>query len=174
MRCCSPLVSTRCEPERRVSLHPSRFSAANTRAALAMSGIVEHCHDEITGIKWLNAVSGYLGLAGRPCRLAERGAGPRAQDKTSVTLVVAVLVDSVTIKSAGFISPKMIGSKNALNFSYALYLRLRADQGMSEGERKRIVRRWFVLTLLTGRSIGSFETVWELDIRRIAQQGASS
>jgi hypothetical protein len=31
---------------------------------LAMSGIVEHCHDEITGIKWLNAVSGYLGLAG--------------------------------------------------------------------------------------------------------------
>ena len=68
----------------------------------------------------------------------------------------------------------MIGSKNALNFSYALYLRLRADQGMSEGERKRIVRRWFVLTLLTGRSIGSLETVWELDIRRIAQQGASS
>jgi hypothetical protein len=36
------------------------------------------------------------------------------------------------------------------------------------------VRRWFVLTLLTGRSIGSFETVWELDIRRIAQQGAAS
>jgi hypothetical protein len=41
---------------------------------------------------------------------------------------------------------------------------------MPEGERKRIVRRWSVLTLLTGRSTGSFETVWELDIRRIAQQ----
>ena len=44
------------------------------------------------------------------------------------------------IKSAGFISPGMIGSKNALNFAYALYLRLRADKAMSEGERKRIVR----------------------------------
>jgi hypothetical protein len=68
----------------------------------------------------------------------------------------------------------MIGSRNALNFAYALYLRLRADQSIPEGERKRIVRRWFVLTLLTGRSTGSFETVWDLDIRRIAQQGAAS
>ena len=33
----------------------------------------------------------------------------------------------MTIRSAGFISPKMIGSKNTLNFAYALYLRLRAD-----------------------------------------------
>jgi hypothetical protein len=41
-------------------------------------------------------------------------------------------------------------------------------------ERKRIVRRWFVLSLLTGRSTGSFETAWELDIRRIAQQGAAN
>ncbi len=80
----------------------------------------------------------------------------------------------MTIKSAGFISPKMIGSKNALNFAYALYLRLRADQSMPEGERKRIVRRWFVFSLLTRRSTGSFETAWELDIRRIAQQGAAS
>lgn len=78
----------------------------------------------------------------------------------------------MTIKSAGFIAPRMIGSKNALNFAYALYLRLRADGSVSEGERKHIVRRWFVLSLLTGRSTGSFETAWELDIRRIAQQGA--
>lgn len=78
----------------------------------------------------------------------------------------------MTIKSAGFIAPKMIGSKNALNFAYALYLRLRADGDLSEGERKHIVRRWFVLSLLTGRSTGSFEAIWELDIRRIAQQGA--
>lgn len=104
---------------------------------------------------------------------------PAAYDKLEAALMDIVRKFNfenflMTIKSAGFISPKMIGSKNALNFSYALYLRLRADQGMSEGERKRIVRRWFVLTLLTGRSIGSFETVWELDIRRIAQQGASS
>src|SRR5699024_2799803 len=47
----------------------------------------------------------------------------------------------MTIKSAGFISPKLINSKNALNFAYGLYLRLRADKDMPEGERKRITRR---------------------------------
>ena len=80
----------------------------------------------------------------------------------------------MTIKSAGFIRPDMIGSKNALNFAYALYLRLRADSSMTEGERKRIVRRWFVLSMLTGRHSGSFESTWEQDIRRIASLGAAA
>lgn len=78
------------------------------------------------------------------------------------------------IKSAGFIASGMIGSKNVLNFTYALYLRLREDDTMSEGERKRIVRRWFVLSMLTGRHSGSFESTWEQDIRRIGEQGAAN
>ncbi len=78
------------------------------------------------------------------------------------------------IKSGGFIAPGMIGSKNVLNFTYALYLRLREDASMSEGERKRIVRRWFVLSMLTGRHSGSFESTWEQDIRRIGAQGAAN
>lgn len=76
------------------------------------------------------------------------------------------------IKSAGFIAGDMIGSKNALNFAYALYLRLRADGDLSEGERQRIVRRWFVMSLLTGRNSGSLESTWEQDIRRIGALGA--
>lgn len=79
----------------------------------------------------------------------------------------------MTIRSAGFITPAMIGSKNVLNFAYALYLRLRNDPSMSEGERKRIVRRWFVMSMLTGRHSGSFETTWELDMRRIGERGAA-
>ena len=78
------------------------------------------------------------------------------------------------IKSAGFITPDMVGSKNALNFGYALYLRLRADGEMPEGERKRIVRRWFVMSMLTGRHSGSFESTWEQDMRRIATVGAGA
>ncbi|MGM0913857.1 MAG: GmrSD restriction endonuclease domain-containing protein [Pseudomonadota bacterium] len=77
------------------------------------------------------------------------------------------------IKSAGFIDASMIGSKNALNFAYALYLRLRADEQLTEGERARIVKRWFVMTLLTGRAVGSFESTWETDLRRISEQGAA-
>jgi hypothetical protein len=75
------------------------------------------------------------------------------------------------IKSAGFIDSSMIGSKNAFNFAYALYLRLRSNDQMSEGERSRLVKRWFVMTLLTGRAVGSFESTWETDLRRIEEQG---
>lgn len=76
------------------------------------------------------------------------------------------------IKSAGFIDSSMIGSKNALNFAYALYLRLRNSEQLTEGERTRIVKRWFVMTLLTSRAVGSFESTWETDLRRIEEQGA--
>lgn len=68
----------------------------------------------------------------------------------------------------------MVNSKNALNFAYALYLRLRADAGLTDGERKRIVKRWFVMSVLTGRHSGSFESTWEQDIRRIGEQGAAN
>ncbi|MCG3188459.1 MAG: hypothetical protein LKCHEGNO_00449 [Burkholderiaceae bacterium] len=78
------------------------------------------------------------------------------------------------VKAAGFITAGMVSSKNALNFAYALYLRLREDKAMSEGERKRIVKRWFVMSMLTGRHSGSFESTWEQDIRRIGEQGAAN
>lgn len=77
------------------------------------------------------------------------------------------------IKSAGYIDASMIGSKNALNFAYALYLRTRRDNSMTEGERSRLVKRWFVMSLLTGRAVGSFESIWETDLRRIEEHGAS-
>lgn len=75
------------------------------------------------------------------------------------------------IKSAGFIDSSMIGSKNALNFAYALYLRLRSNDQLSEGQRAQLVKRWFVMTLLTGRAVGSFESTWETDLRRIEERG---
>jgi hypothetical protein len=33
------------------------------------------------------------------------------------------------------------------------------------------VKRWFVMSMLTGRHSGSFESTWEQDIRRIGEQG---
>lgn len=77
------------------------------------------------------------------------------------------------LKSAGFIDASMIGSKNALNFAYAFYLRLRQNPDLTEGERSKIVKRWFVMSLLTGRAVGSFESTWETDLRRIKEQGAA-
>lgn len=101
---------------------------------------------------------------------------PLAYDKLEAALMEIVSKYQfenflMLIKSAGFITSGMINSKNALNFAYALYLRLREDKTLAEGERKRIVKRWFVMSMLTGRHSGSFESTWEQDIRRIGEVG---
>jgi hypothetical protein len=83
----------------------------------------------------------------------------------------------LTIKSAGFISPDLIGSKNALNFAYALHLHLRGERGekrLNDAQIKHAVRRWFVMSMLTGRYSGSFETAFEADIRRISELGITA
>jgi len=78
----------------------------------------------------------------------------------------------LTIKSAGFISPRLVSSKNALNFAYALFLKLRTEKRLNDAEIKYVVRRWFVMSVLTGRYTGSFETAFEADIRRVNEVGA--
>lgn len=74
------------------------------------------------------------------------------------------------ILSAGFVDSSMIGSRNALNFAYILYLTLRG-QDVPDAEIERHVRRWFVLSLLTGRYSGSPESSIDYDIRQIQSQG---
>lgn len=73
------------------------------------------------------------------------------------------------IKSAGFIQPWMIRSKNAINFAYLLYLTLK-DQKVNPVEIESMVKRWFVMTILTGRSVGSFESQFDFDIKQIAER----
>jgi hypothetical protein len=74
------------------------------------------------------------------------------------------------LKSAGFVDSSMIGSQNAVNFAYILYLTLR-KLGMPKGEIERWVRRWFAFSLLTGRFTGASETTIDYDIRQIDAQG---
>lgn len=70
------------------------------------------------------------------------------------------------IKSAGFISSKMIRSQNALNFAYVLYLTLK-DRNINSVLIETYVRRWFVYSMLTGRySTGSPESVFDYDIKQ--------
>lgn len=74
------------------------------------------------------------------------------------------------IRSAGFVHPSMIGSQNTLNFAYILYLTLR-NQGRPAGEIERYVRKWFVMSVLTGRYSGSPESAFDYDIRQVYLQG---
>ena len=77
------------------------------------------------------------------------------------------------IRSCGFITQNLIRSKNALNFAYILYLKLR-DQEMNDALIEKYVRRWFVMSQLTGRYSGSAETTFDEDIKNIARRGIES
>ncbi len=73
------------------------------------------------------------------------------------------------IKSAGFISPKLIRSQNAINFAYILYLKLK-ELGVNSVKIGSYVPRWFVFSVLTGRYSGSPESVFDFDIKQISQK----
>ena len=77
----------------------------------------------------------------------------------------------LAIKSAGFVSSKLVNSKMALDFAYALYLRLAKSKEVSVSEIKRIVQKWYVLAVLTGRYSSSPETAFYRDIRQINENG---
>ena len=76
------------------------------------------------------------------------------------------------LRSAGFVDPLMIRSQNTINFAYILYLRL-CELNEAPERIETLVRRWFVMSVLTGRYTGSPETAFGVDVRNISTQGAS-
>ena len=77
---------------------------------------------------------------------------------------------TMIIRSAGFVTSDLIGGQNALNFAYILYLRGRAEN-VSAADLERLVRRWYVMSILRGRYSGSPETAFDTDIRQIEARG---
>lgn len=73
------------------------------------------------------------------------------------------------IKSAGFISPKLIRSQNTLNFAYIVYLKLK-ELGYHSNQIEKYVRKWFVYSILTGRYSGSPESAFDYDIKQISSK----
>ncbi len=74
----------------------------------------------------------------------------------------------MVLHSVGFTSPSMVKAKNAVNFAYVLYLRLR-EENINEAEIKRLVGRWFVMSILTGRYSGEPQATFGKDIRGITE-----
>lgn len=77
----------------------------------------------------------------------------------------------LAIKAAGFISPKLLNSQMTLDFAYTLYLILKQSGEIPKVEIKRHIQKWFVLSTLTGRYIGSPESQMDRDLRAIAARG---
>jgi len=70
------------------------------------------------------------------------------------------------IKSAGFADKKLIRSQNTLNFAYILYLKLR-EQNYNPALIEAYVKKWFILSILTGRYSGSPESKFDFDIKKV-------
>ena len=77
----------------------------------------------------------------------------------------------IAIKSAGFISSRLVNSNMALDFAYTIYLLLKESNEVPVEDIKRYVQKWYVLSVLTGRYSSSPETAFARDIRRIRESG---
>lgn len=77
----------------------------------------------------------------------------------------------IAIKSAGFISPKMVNSNMALDFAYTIYLLLYESKEVCVSEIKRYVQKWYVLSVLTRRYSASPESAFARDIKQIGENG---
>jgi hypothetical protein len=80
---------------------------------------------------------------------------------------------TMILRSAGFVTSRLIGGRNAVNFAYILYLRGRTE-GMPAADLERLVRRWYAMSVLRGRYTGSPETAFDFDIRQVEARGLAS
>lgn len=69
------------------------------------------------------------------------------------------------VRSAGIVRKSLIRSQNVFNFGYALYLALK-ERKIDSNTIEQIVRRWLVLSILTGRYSASPESSFDYDIKR--------
>ena len=77
---------------------------------------------------------------------------------------------TMILRSAGLVINDLIGSQNAINFAYILYLKGRS-QNLPAPELESLVRRWYAMSVLRGRYAGSPESAFDQDIRLISAQG---
>lgn len=77
----------------------------------------------------------------------------------------------LAIKGAGYKSSKQLNSQMTLDFAYLLYLKLSKESTIPHDQVKHHVQKWFVLSTLTGRYVGSPESVMSRDIRLINEKG---
>ena len=74
------------------------------------------------------------------------------------------------LRGSGYDEPNMLIARNAVNYAYAMYLRL-LDIGENHADANSLVRRLLAISLMTGRHSSSFETQFEQDIKRIQSAG---
>ena len=78
------------------------------------------------------------------------------------------------LRSAGFIDTSMLTARYAVNSAYILFLMLRA-QNVNSSQIEKLVRQWFVMSVLTGRYSGEPQSTLSEDVRGMsAENGAAA
>jgi hypothetical protein len=88
---------------------------------------------------------------------------PTILDNTNWQSFLKILI------GGGYKDEELISSKNAVLYSYVLFLIGKQDFNTQHYELQRIIGRWFVMTSLTGRYSSSPETAFEKDLNRIKE-----
>ena len=73
------------------------------------------------------------------------------------------------LRSAGFIDASMLTARNAVNSAHTLFLMLRAHN-MDNSQIEQLVRRWFVMSVLTERYSGEPQATLSEDVRAMSAE----
>lgn len=93
---------------------------------------------------------------------------PAVLDNTNWQSFLKVLI------GCGYKDVDLISSKNAVLYSYILYLIGKINYGVSTFDLQKIIGRWFVMTSITGRYSSSPETIFEKDLNKIKEFDSGS
>jgi hypothetical protein len=86
---------------------------------------------------------------------------PKVIDNTNWQSFLKILI------GIGYKNEELISSKNALLFSYVIYLVSKEELNIENNELQRIIAKWFSMSSLTGRYSSSPETAFEADLNKI-------
>lgn len=117
---------------------------------------------------------GYAILRGRDLATSEYTDDARATNFRRLEEAQAQVLDLTNwheflkcLARAGFRSGRMITSKTAILYSYALFLIGRCDHNVPLTELRTLIARWFFMSTVTNRYSGSYETQVDTEMARL-------
>jgi len=93
---------------------------------------------------------------------------PHVLDNTNWQTYLKILIGN------GYKDEGLISSKNAVLYSYILYLIGKINFNINRRELQQIIGRWFVMISVTGRYSSSPESAFEKDLNRVKEFGKNS
>ncbi len=118
----------------------------------------------------------YSIIRGRDMETGEFSEELRTQQFNRLKLNLPNILDNTNWQSflkiligGGYKDEELISSKNAVLYSYVIFLIGKQNFNTQNHELQRIIGRWFVMASLTGRYSSSPETAFEKDLNRIKE-----